>query len=108
MKVSTRTLKTVNMVLKELKTAREKFSTWPTDPMHSLGVLNEEVGELNKAVLQAVYDASEYDQHRASDLLQSVEDEAVQVAAMAIRFIENLNKYQYVRSDMHIDEEVAE
>ena len=43
-------------VIAELGKALRKFPTWPTDPLHALAVLGEEYGELNKAMLQLVYE----------------------------------------------------
>ena len=72
----------------ELDAAVRKFPLWPTDPLHAVAVLNEEVGELNKAILQTVYEPSKATR-------QDVRDEAVQVAAMALRFLASLDDYDY-------------
>lgn len=76
-------------ILEEVKRAETKFPQWPVDPIHAIAVLNEEVGELNKAVLEAVYTPLGIDD------LVNLEEEAIQVAAMAIRFLKNTNKYEY-------------
>ena len=88
-------------VYEELKRAITKFPTWPDDPLHAVGILNEEVGELNKAVLQAVYDATG-NQHQDAELLKRVEEEAVQVSAMATRFLRSIDDYRYVPSNGHV------
>ena len=79
----------LQMILDELATAKKKFPEWQIDPLHALAVLGEEFGELTKDVLQCVYEPEKSSPDR-------VRAEAVQVAAMAIRFVENLNNYRYV------------
>lgn len=75
-------------VLTEIKRAVAKFPTWPTDPLHAVAVVGEECGELTKAVLQSVYEP-----HKAT--LADVRAEAVQTAAMAIRFLVSLDAGAY-------------
>lgn len=84
----------VNDVLEEIARATEKFPTWPTDPLHALAVLGEEYGELNKAVLQAVYEP-----HKSTPA--DVREEAIQCAAMAIRFLMSLSIYRYAGCEQH-------
>jgi len=83
-----------NLVSAELTKAIAKFPTWPTDPLHAVAVLGEEFGELTKAVLQLVYEP-----HKSTS--DDVRSEAVQTAAMAIRFIESLDAYIYARGAQH-------
>lgn len=75
-------------VIEEVRRAMGKFPTWPTDPLHALAVLGEEYGELTKAVLQTIYEP-----HKSS--AADVRDEAIQTAAMALRFIASLDTYLY-------------
>lgn len=86
---------TIGTVLKEIESAIEKFPTWPTDPLHALAVLGEEYGELNKAMLQLVYEP-----YKTSP--SEVRKEAIQTAAMAIRLLCSLDKYNYVASEQHV------
>jgi hypothetical protein len=86
---------TLGYVLDEVARA-VKFPEWPTDPLHAAGVLNEEAGELNKAVLQQMYEP-----HKNKNGLQDVRDEAVQTAAMALRFIASLDKYDWTPGMQH-------
>lgn len=83
-------------ILNELERAKAKFPTWPTDPIHAMAVVNEEVGELNKAVLQQVYEP-----HKNKDGLDEIRKEAVQVAAMMHRFLESLDAYRFEPSAQH-------
>lgn len=85
----------VDIVLTELERATSKFPTWPTDPLHALAVLGEEFGELTKAVLQSTYEP-----HKVT--ADDVYAEAVQTAAMALRFLASLDRYEYKRGDQHV------
>lgn len=78
----------------ELDRAVAKFPTWPTDPLHAIGVVQEEAGELAKAVLQAVYEP-----HKSGPT--QVFEEAVQTAAMAVRFLLSSARYIYVPGEQH-------
>lgn len=78
----------------EIDRAVAMFPTWPTDPLHALAVLGEEYGELTKAVLQAAYEP-----HKNPPF--AVHDEAIQTAAMAIRFVRSLGRYRFVRCQQH-------
>ena len=81
-------------VLYELDGAIEKFPTWPTDPLHALSVLGEEFGELTRAMMQMTYEPRKVSRSQ-------VRIEAVQTAAMAIRLIMHLDRYEYTPSKMH-------
>lgn len=80
----------IEEVSAELERAIQKFPTWPVDPLHALAVLGEEYGELNKAMLQLIYEP-----HKTS--AGAVRKEAIQTAAMAVRLVANLDIYQYKR-----------
>lgn len=75
-------------VLAEVEAATRKFPTWPTDPLHALAVLGEEFGELTKDVLQLTYEP-----HKTN--AANVRKEAIQTAAMALRFAASLDAYEY-------------
>lgn len=79
-------------VLAELARATTKFPTWPTDPLHALAVLGEEFGEQTQAVLQAVYEGGSP---------RHVATEAIQTAAMALRFVMSLGTYRYQQAEQH-------
>ncbi len=82
-------------VIAEVARAMKKFPTWPTDPLHAVAVLGEEFGELTKAVLQLVYEP-----HKTST--EEVKMEAIQTAAMALRFLKSLNMYEYREGPQHL------
>jgi hypothetical protein len=81
-------------VFAELEAALAKFPEWPTDPIHAAGVVHEEVGELAKEVLQGVYEP-----HKTSP--QKIRTEALQAAAMCLRFFVSLNDYNYTPAASH-------
>lgn len=83
----------------ELLRAMRKHPTWPTDPLHALGVLNEEIGELQKAVLQLVYEPHPQPVDKAD-----VQAEALQCAAMCLRFLLSLHRYDFTPSAQHRQE----
>lgn len=84
----------VDDVLSEVRNAIKKFPQWPTDPIHAMAVVNEEVGELNKAVLQQVYEPSK-------NKPGQVYAEALQAAAMLLRFLASYDNYELVPSPQH-------
>ena len=81
-------------VLAEVQRAMRKFPRWPTDPIHAAAVIAEECGELQKAVLEAVYEP-----HKGSR--PNIRAEAVQTAAMCLRFLASLDVYEWHRADQH-------
>lgn len=84
----------IEQVMLEVERATTKFPTWPTDPLHALAVLGEEFGELNKAMLQLTYEP-----HKTS--AAQVREEAIQTAAMALRLVASLERYEYMPCEQH-------
>lgn len=82
------------LVMDEVERAKRRFPTWPTDPLHAVAVLGEEFGELTKAVLQTVYEP-----HKVAE--GELRAEAVQTAAMALRFLASLESYEFVPCTQH-------
>lgn len=81
-------------IVMELNKARAKFPTWPTDALHAFGVVNEEAGELQKEVMQMTYEPHKTD-------LEAVRKEAIQLAAMAFRFIASIDRYTFTPAENH-------
>lgn len=88
----------IDQVKAELTRAMLKFPTWPTDPLHALAILGEEFGELNKAMLQLMYEP-----HKAT--AADVREEAIQTAAMALRLAMSLDRYEYTRGPQHTQDD---
>lgn len=74
----------------ELRRAENKFPDWPADPIHAAAILAEECGELQKAVLQWVYE-----QGSSNEIYK----EGEQVIAMGIRFLKNFKGYKPKQSE---------
>ena len=86
--------KAAQMAINEALRASDRWPKWPTDPVHALAVLQEEVGELTREVMIAIYEAPK-------GSADAIHDEAVQVAAMALRFIASLDRYKYEPANNH-------
>jgi NTP pyrophosphatase (non-canonical NTP hydrolase) len=72
-------------IQRELERAESKFPGFPTDPVHAAAILQEESGELIQAALQFTYEGGSFD---------AMKKEAVQVGAMALRFLVNIESMQ--------------
>ena len=68
-------------ILDELNRAIVKYPEWPDDIIHQAAIVTEEAGELIRAALNHSYH---------DDSIEEVKKEAIQTAAMAIRFLRNL------------------
>ena len=73
--------KVMQAIFSELKRAEELYPGWPDDIIHAAAVVGEEAGELTKACLHFRYQNGN---------LEECWKEAVQTAAMAIRFLLNM------------------
>lgn len=71
---------------KELERAKAKFPGWPSlQPIHCAAIVAEEAGELVQAALQFEYEGGDK---------ENMKSEAIQTAAMCIRFLENFDSYE--------------
>lgn len=84
----------IEEVRAEIARAVTKFPTWPTDPLHAFAVVGEEFGETQKEVLQLTYEPQKSSHSK-------VRKEAIQLAAMAIRFVVSLEVYDYSPREQH-------
>ena len=85
----------LQLTIAEWEKACAKFPQWPTDPFHALTVVGEEIGELNKALLQYVYEP-----HKCVTI-DDIRAEAVQTAAMALRWIASIDRYEFKQGVQH-------
>lgn len=75
-------------IIDEMVRAVEKFPNWPSDPLHAVAIVQEECGELVKATLQTVYEPMK-------STPKDIRAEAIQTAAMCLRFLMCLDAYQF-------------
>ncbi len=73
----------IQKVLAELHHAEFLHPNWPDDTIHAAAIVAEESGELVRAALQHTYEEGS---------AAALESEAIQTAAMAIRFLKELKK----------------
>lgn len=83
-------MKVLQLIDKELESAKTRYPWWPSDPVHAGAIVAEEAGELTQATLDHVY---AHLNHNGKDTVARMRKEAVQTAAMAIRFLENMEAY---------------
>lgn len=76
-------LEKYNPIDYELKKAKQKHPDWPKDMFRQLAIMQEEAGEVTKAVLHYHYEGG---------TLDHVREEIIQTAAMCMRMLENLPK----------------
>jgi NTP pyrophosphatase (non-canonical NTP hydrolase) len=79
-------------ILKELKRAKKKHPNWPDHIVARAAIVSEEAGELVRASLIYKYERSVEGSEEQLLQIKEMRTEAVQTAAMCIRFLENLNK----------------
>ncbi|GKX57636.1 hypothetical protein SOASR030_37480 [Leminorella grimontii] len=75
----------VSLLVGELTRASIAHPKWPTDAVHASAILNEEAGELTQAAI---------DFHFYVDDRERMREEAIQVGAMVLRFLMNLDGYK--------------
>ena len=78
----------------ELESAKSRYPWWPSDAVHAGAIVAEEAGELTQATLDHGY---AHLNHNGADTVARMRKEAIQTAAMAIRFLENIDKYEHGR-----------
>lgn len=82
----------INLIVEELEEATEAWPDWPTDPVHAAAVIAEEAGELVQAALQFCYQEADR---------EPMGLEAMQVGAMAIRFLMSFAIYDATKAANH-------
>lgn len=76
-------------VLKELRRAKKVHPSWPDHIVARAAIVAEESGELVRAALQYKYEPAKEGLAKGAQLA-AMRKEAIQTAAMALRFLENL------------------
>lgn len=72
-------------IIVEYNKAIQKHPGWPTDVIHASAIVAEESGELTRAALHHTYE---------NGSLEAAKKEAIQTAVTAIRFLEELDRYE--------------
>jgi len=75
----------IDTILDEYKRAKTLHPVWPTDPIHAAALGGEEAGELVRAANRFYYEGASEDE---------MITEAVQMGAMAIRFLIGTGGYR--------------
>lgn len=78
----------VREILEELLRAKQKHPRWPKHMVARAGIIQQEVGELMADLIKMKYEAPKINR---PFFLAAARKDALQVAAMAIRFIEALD-----------------
>lgn len=81
-------------IMAEMKKAKEKFPTWPNDMQHAFDIVQEEIGEAQKDILQFHYEKDK------GVTVADIRKECVQSICMLLRFIHSLDSEQYDRRPM--------
>ncbi len=74
-------LQKYNQIDREIIRAKNKHPNFPNDMFQQLAIMQEEAGEVTKAVMHYHFEGGK---------LQDVKDELIQTAAMCMRMLENL------------------
>jgi len=69
------------LIEEELEHAQKKHPNFPKDMFQQLAIMQEEAGEVTKAVLHFHYE---------NGTIEHVKEELIQTAAMCVRMLENL------------------
>ena len=67
----------------ELERAEIKHPDFPDDMFHQLAIMQEEAGEVTKAVLQYKYEDGTY---------EHIQEELIHTAAMCMRMLQNMKR----------------
>jgi NTP pyrophosphatase (non-canonical NTP hydrolase) len=94
----------IDLILAELESAIAKHTTWPSDAVHASAILAEEVGELVQATLNFSYSTNTTVECQTEHKTRMI-SEAMQIGAMALRFIVNAHGLESKTSEFLIDNE---
>lgn len=76
-------------ILRELRRAKKKHRSWPDHIVARAAIVGEEAGELIRAAILYKYEPEKGTEARVEQYA-ALRKEAIQTAAMAIRFLETL------------------
>lgn len=81
----------------EIERATARWPGWPDDPVHAAAIVAEEAGELVQASIDFSYslpDCAITGRNRRRVAYANMRTEAIQTAAMAIRFLRGMDDYE--------------
>lgn len=84
----------IDEVREEISKAIRKFPTWPDNAIMAAAVVAEEAGELVKHANEASWEPGKTTH-------EAVRKEAIQTAAMALRFLVSFEEYRFAGSEQH-------
>lgn len=91
----------LNLLFQEIKleTAKavKKHPLWPTDPIHALGIVTEELGECQKEILELTYEPNKTTK-------EALRKEALHLVATSLRFLQSLDQYKFTPAKRHSQE----
>ena len=79
----------INDIDNEMQAAKKKFPMWPDDMQHAFDIVQEEIGEAQKDILQFHYELDK------GVTIKDIREECVQSVCMLLRFISSLDSGQY-------------
>lgn len=82
----------IQTIERELDDTLKQWPAWPADPVHAAAVIAEETGELVQACLDFTYALPSF-------YGDSIQKEAAQVGAMAIRMLMHVEQYKVRQSE---------
>ena len=80
-------------VQRELAQARWKFGWWPQNPVEAAAIVNEEAGEVVKGI-------NNWHHGHGDDTPEEIYKEAVQAAAMLVRFVTETPLFRNMWDDL--------
>lgn len=80
---------------RELSRAIELHPRWPVDPIHAFAIVQEEIGEAQKALIDYVY--------HGKGTREEIRTEAIQAMATLARFIDAIDNAKYEYKDGYGD-----
>lgn len=84
---------TLDEVVKELHRLINDFPSWPTDPVHALGLVSEDLGQLHAETSRWIADT---ESPIGDDIKADVRDQAIRMVAMTLRFLVSMVDYSPV------------
>lgn len=76
-------------IIKEYRRAKKRHPSWPDHPAGQAGVVVEEAGELMQACMNIKYKTNK-NGRSVKEMKADIRKEAIQTAAVCLRFLENL------------------